>query len=269
MLTKKEVKKLICHRFWMYIAVTENNDFVMLFIGTGSTDGFLAIQFETDGSISFRNRLAFAPPEYSHWDFDEEKQELLIFNTSNQIKMRGKLPVKWLSGSSQIQLFDGADGILVNNSRFDALQVNERVLGGKNMYFIPRQAFNMEVFHDISRKDFNLKVLDHQGPILNFFDQVYEYIALHPQLENIVVAKDGRPVIKLPEENQLIFAKTNESPSFTYFAGSRARVIELLIVILSENNKRLLDPNDSRTEDELLTDVLNTEYHGRFTLTQV
>lgn len=269
MLTKKEVEKLICHRFWMFISVTENNNFVLLFIGNGPTDAYLAIRFETNGEITFPTNLAFNPPEYAHWDFDEETQEILIIDIDNQVRIRGKLPTKWLSNSLQIKLFDGADGILVHNPRFDALQVTERTLGGKNMYFVPRQAFNMDVFHDISREDFNLKVLDYQESILNFFDQAYEYIAQHPQLKNVVLAKDGQPVIKLPEEDQLIFAKDAESPSFNYFAGSRARVMELLIIILSENNKRLLNPDDSRTEDELLADVLKNQYHGRVTLTQV
>ena len=269
LLTKKDVEKLICNRFWLFISVTENKDFVLLFIGRGATDAYLAIRFELNGEITFPTHLAFNPPEYSRWDFDEEKQEILIFDTDNQLRIRGKLPTKWLSNSVQIQLFDGVDGILVHSPRFDASQVTERTLGGKNMYFVPRQAFNMEIFHDISREDFNLKVLDCQESILNFFDQAYEYIAQHPQLENVVLAKEGQPVIKLPEEDQLIFAKDAESPSFNYFAGSRARVIELLIIILSENNKRLLNPDDSRTEDELLTDVLNTQYSGQFTLTQV
>ncbi|MDB8860230.1 hypothetical protein R0H03_00430 [Pediococcus acidilactici] len=269
MLTKRELKKIICNRFWMYNIVTDNNDFVLVFIGRGPTDGFLAIQFEPDGRITFPNNLAFVPQEYAHWDFDEEKQEILLIGTNGQISARGKLPVNWLNDSLKIQLFDGKDGIFISDTRIDAQQTTNRVLGGKNMYFTPRQSFNMALFHDISRENFNLKVLDYQGSILNFFDKVYEYLAQHPQLEKVVIAKDGQPVVKLPKENQLVFLEDDQRPSFTYFAGNRARIMELLILILSENNKRLLNLDDHRTEDELLLDTLNKQYQDRYTLSHI
>lgn len=269
MLTKKEVEKLICHRFWIHKAVTEENNFILIFMGDASASGFLVIQFETNGEITFPTHLGFQPGEYARWDFDEEKQEILFFDKNNNISNRGSLPTKWINDDHIIQLLNGNNGILVDDSNTNTQQVTTRVLGGKHMYFTSRQAFNMDLFHDISRADFNLKLLDYQDSLIGFFDQAYEYIAQHPSLEKIVIAKDGPAVIKLPEENQLLFAEDAQHPSFNYFAGSRARVMELLIIILSENNKRLLNPDDYRTEGELLSDVLNNQYYGQFSLTQV
>ncbi len=128
MLTKKDVEKLICNRFG-YLSLLLKTKILSCSSLGGATDAYLAIRFELNGEITFPTHLAFNPPEYSRWDFDEEKQEILIFDTDNQLRIRGKLPTKWLSNSVQIQLFDGVDGILVHSPRFDASQVTERTLG--------------------------------------------------------------------------------------------------------------------------------------------
>lgn len=116
MLTKKEVEKLICHRFWIHKAVTEENNFILIFMGDASASGFLVIQFETNGEITFPTHLGFQPGEYARWDFDEEKQEILFFDKNNNISNRGSLPTKWINDDHIIQLLNGNNGILVDDS---------------------------------------------------------------------------------------------------------------------------------------------------------
>lgn len=99
---------------------------------------------------------------------------------------------------------------------------------------------------------------------MDFFKQVYEYVIQHPQLDRLVVSRTGDTAINSSRNDFLLFKSAAGTLAFDWFSGKRALLIEFLIVVLTENNQRQLNPNDHRSEDEMLKQVLVEKFAGRY-----
>lgn len=118
----------------------------------------------------------------------------------------------------------------------------------------------------MARAGFATKLVDSTNSIITFLSAVYDYVAMHPQLEKIIISQISLASLKEAPYGKLFFANDNGNPSFNYLAGNREIVMELLTIVLSENNKRRLNPEDFRSEDDLLQEILTNRFSNRFVL---
>jgi hypothetical protein len=94
--------------------------------------------------------------------------------------------------------------------------------------------------------------------------EIYDYLAYHPQIEQVVFSQTNQPVVQLPEKQHLLFTLESGQPSLDYFSGTRAAIMELLSLIISENNLRLYNDADQRDETTMLQDVIANCFTGRY-----
>lgn len=93
-----------------------------------------------------------------------------------------------------------------------------------------------------------------------------EYLMDQPHLTNIIISRNATSEldINLPKElNHVLLASSEITTAFDYCAGSRAVIMELLTTVITENNKRQLSPDDNRTVNELLGEVLHNKFINR------
>ncbi|MGX9799947.1 hypothetical protein ACWYVZ_07870 [Pediococcus acidilactici] len=127
-----------------------------------------------------------------------------------------------------------------------------------------RTHYDIEKQRVLSRMGYNTYWLDDSDTLIAFFNQVYESLINHPELEEVVIFQNGKLEIdSSPRDNQLLFANYGEDFSFDYCAGSRGIVLELLIKILSTNNLRQLDPEDQRSEIEMAEQIVTEQFSER------
>lgn len=271
MLTKDEVKDLICDRFWTFRVISPKKHFSTLFIGTEPDSGMLALCFRRDGRITFPTNVGFKPGEYRHWDFDEEAQEITFIDYNNQISRRAQVPAQWFGGSLKMQLITDSDNIEVFSyePHVDKSAIKNRVIGGSHMFFTPGSGYNFELFQDLAFLNFDIKLINAEDSIVAFLNEVYQYMIVHPQLKEVVISQIGKPLIQLSKKTKLLFIKNDEQPSCQYFTGERDLIIEFLTVVLSENNKRLLNPDDYRNEEEMIRDIILNQFTERYEVTEV
>ncbi|MDB8859149.1 hypothetical protein [Pediococcus acidilactici] len=269
MLNKEEVKDLICDRFWKYREITPKKTFTTLFIGTKAGSGMLALCFRRNGRITFPTNVAFEPDEYRYWDFDEDTQEIVFLNNQNQISRRAKLPVRWFGGGFKMQLISDKNEVFSHEPHVDKYAIKKRIIGGTHMFFCPRSVYEFELFQDLAFLNFDIKLINAKNSIIDFFNEVYQYLIVHPQLEEVVISQVGQPIVELSEEEKILFANKDNQPSYKYFSGERALVLELLTVVLSENNKRLLNRDDYRNEEEMLQDIILNKFANRYEIAEV
>lgn len=266
MLNKEQLKDLICDRFWTFRGFDDKKHFSTLFIGTEPGSGMLALWFHRDGSITFPTNVAFEPGEYRHWDFDEDAQEIIFFDYNQQPSKRAHCPVQWFGDSLKIELISDSDNteVFSHEPHVDQFALKNRVIGGIHMFFAPRSVYNFELFQDLAFLNFNIKLIDTEDSIIDFLHEVYQYAIAHPQLEELVISQEGQPHVQLSREHKLLFTSNDGQPSYNYFSGERPLVIELLTVILAENRKRLLNPDDSRNEKEMIQDIISNRFTDRY-----
>lgn len=264
MLNKQELTDIICDRCWIFRIVIFKHQFVPLKLGT-STSGMLAIVFHRDGTIGFPTNLAFKPSEYRGWDFDEANQEIIFLDTNHQESKRGTVPKQWAGKSLKIDSI-GEDTLFTSEPYVEKRAIKDRILGGTNLCFIPDKNYEFEAFQSMARAGFATKLVDSTNSIINFLSVVYDYVAMHPQLEKIIISQISLASLKEAPYGKLIFTNDNGNPSFDYLAGNRGIVMELLTTVLSENNKRRLNPEDFRSEDDLLQEILTNRFSNRYAL---
>lgn len=111
---------------------------------------------------------------------------------------------------------------------------------------------------------YNTYWLDDADTLIAFFNQAYENLINHPELEEVVISRSGElEVESSPQDDQLLLANYGEGFSFDYCVGSREIVLELLIKILFANNLRQLDPDDQRSEIEMAEQIVNEQFSER------
>ncbi|WP_426422791.1 hypothetical protein [Pediococcus acidilactici] len=265
MLSKQEVTDMICDRFWIYRIIIVQHQFITLAIGKYSIDGMLAIIFRRDGTIDFPTNIKFTPGEYYRWDFDETKQEIVFYDANHQESKRGTIPEQWAEKSLKIELI-GENNLFTYEPYVEERTIKDYVLGGKNLCFIPDQAYTFESFQDLARSGFATKLVDSTDSIITFLSDVYDYVVAHSKLEKIIISEIRPSSPKVPHQGKLFFANDGGKPSFKYLAGNRGVIMELLTTILSENNKRLLNSEDYRNEDDLLQEILINRFIDRYDL---
>lgn len=271
MLNKKEVYKLIGNRIWIYQTTAQDDPFPILMSLGGSVPAFFCIVFHANGQISIPTDVGFFPPEYRYWDFDEETQEILFKSKPDEISLRAQLPSKLSYGVTAIKInhlpeHGDTNFMLINEPHEDHSEITERLLGGKKVLCVPFNAFDNGLFYKLRWSGFNIHRVPNNPELIEFLAGVYDYLAIHPKLEQVVVAYKNTEVIKVAQSNKLQFLNVHDKPSFTYFSGSRPLLMELLITVLIENNIRLIDDNDHHSEDELLQRILTDKFSNRYEL---
>lgn len=88
----------------------------------------------------------------------------------------------------------------------------------------------------------------------------------YPHLDSNVISHNivSLMVIDFPKKLNRILLASIEVPSlFDYCAGKRKLLTALLTTVITENNKRQLSPDDNRTVNELLGEVLHNKFINR------
>lgn len=277
-MNKQQVSNLICNRIWIYQSVTKSdpNPVLLNLVSKDkeSIESFLSIIFHPNGRISIPTKVGFFPREYSNWDFNEQTQEIIFINSDNQSEIRAKLPQKLSYGVDAIKLKAVSDSpdkeiLFVNDAHFDCFEISTRFLGGKKVFFTPREAFDYSLRYSLRWSGFNIKLIDHNNSLTKFFSDVYDYLALRPHLEQIVVSQKSKNILELPKEHELLFLDNQGIPSLTYFSGKRSVIMEFLITVISENNLRLFDDSNQRNEKMMLQDILTTYFKERYELRKI
>ena len=265
MLTKKEIINLICDHIWSLRVPTDQHHFTYLVLGRSGINGKLTIIFRRDGSIDFPTNIAFKPDEFHKWDFDEVKQEIIFFDGNYQESKRATAPVQWAGKSLKIDLI-GESNVFTYEPHAEKKIVEEQTIGGVNLFFIPRNTYSFEKFQNLARTGFTIKRINPTDSVLSFLSAAYDYIVMHPKLKKIVISQIDQIFTPTISHGKLLFANVAEEPSFTYLTGTRGIIMELLTTILSENNKRLLNPEDYRSEEDLLQEILISRFNNRYDL---
>lgn len=131
-------------------------------------------------------------------------------------------------------------------------------------FFVSRAQSDIEKQRVLSRMGYNTYWLDDADTLIAFFNQAYENLINHPELEEVVISRSGElEVESSPQDDQLLLANYGEGFSFDYCVGSREIVLELLIKILFTNNLRQLDPDDQRSEIEMAEQIVNEQFSDR------
>lgn len=277
MLSKEQFINAICNRFWFYESISVDTPYkdrpheLSLLYGPQHGYGLLGMNFMADGEITFPVKLGFIPPDFYRWDFDEEHQEIIIYHHDEDSTKRGKLVKNSFYATNVIKLnpVDNNQGLLINFPFYDAPEVTSRTIGGSNIVFIPNNFFNSTVTTNFTRRGYNVSPVTHNDSLFAFISEIYRYLIEHPKLEDVVIARTEieKMSIKFPQNlNHFLVTNVNNQPSLDYCAGNRAIILELLIVLITANNNRLLDSDDQRSEAELVTSVLTKHFADRYEL---
>lgn len=265
MLTKKEITNLICDHIWTLRIPTDRQQFFHLVLGNYGINGALTVIFRRDGTIDFPTNIAFKPAEFRGWDFDELKQESIFFDDNYQESKRATAPIQWAGKSLKVDLI-GESNVFTYEPHVEKKIVEEQTIGGVNLFFIPRNAYSFKKFQSLAHTGFTIKRINPTDSVLSFLSVAYDYIIIHPKLKKIVISQIDQVFTPTISHGKLLLANADEEPSFTYITGTREIIIELLTTILSENNKRLLNSEDYRSEEDLLQEILITRFNNRYAL---
>ncbi|WP_426422733.1 hypothetical protein [Pediococcus acidilactici] len=264
---KHTLKNLICDKLWYWkvwdtVNVNYHERPAEFFLGAGEEQGFssAALEFKRDGKVDFPTKIGFIPPEFIYWEFDEKKQQIVFLDEDWTPKVFASLPKVRLYGAREIDFTDGKR-LLVN---FFDYGVETNVPVTQRGFFVSRAQSDIEKQRVLSRMGYNTYWLDDADTLIAFFNQVYESLINHPELEEVVISQSGKlDIDSSPRDDQLLLANYGENFSFDYCAGSRGIVLELLIKILSANNLRQLDPDDQRSEIEMAEQIVNEQFSER------
>lgn len=276
MLNKQQVFKLICNRMWIYQSILNNDPNPMLLILNGneedSSKSFFSIYFHKNGRVSAATKVGFFPNEFATWDFDKATQEIIFINRVNQSEIRASLPQRLpYGGLDSIKLKNESANQnkhiqFVNDPQFDCQEISSRTLGGEKVFITPRATFDIFLRYKMRWIGFNIKLVDYTSPSVEFFSEIYEYLAARPHIKHIVISQKNKVIIKFSKSQKLLLLSNQNKPSFEYLSGDRSTIMELLLIILSENNLRLFDDNDHRDETTMLQDILTNHFQERYEL---
>lgn len=276
MINRQEVFNLIRDRIWIYQSVMNSDPNPILLTLTGSdeetTKSFFSLYFHEDGRVSAATKVGFFPNEFANWDFDEATQEIIFINRDDQSELRASLPQELsYGGLDAIKLKNeqaDADRTIqfVNNPEFDRFEITKSSLSGKKVFIAPRANYEPYFRFSMRWNGFNIKLTTHSAPSVEFFSDAYDHLVAHPHVEEIILSQKNKDIIEFPRDQKLLFLNNQGTPSFEYLSGNRSAIMELLIVILSENNLRLFDDGDKRDETTMLQDILTSHFQGRYEL---
>ncbi|MEE6669116.1 hypothetical protein [Pediococcus acidilactici] len=159
--------------------------------------------------------------------------------------------------------------MFINDPHLDHFAITKRAIETYRTFFIPRTAFDYSLFGLLRWNGFNVKIIDHAKKTLDFFNGVYEYLVLHPQIEDVVISRKNIPKTAFSTEHTLAFQSKQNQVSFDYLSGKRAAILEFLVMVLSENNLRQFGAGDQHDDKTMLYDVINTYFSGRYDLIEL
>lgn len=273
MLNKRQVYQLLHGRKWFLKRAAPDiaiPNFMSFITSLDDPRMFFYIEFKANGQLKFPAGIKYVPKEYGSWEFNEETQELVFISRDGQSKLRADLPKKLPYRIMAFKIHNDYINPLfffVNYPHIDQSQVTDQYLGGTKAFFLPRSAYNKDFYQTLRWTGFNTNLVDHENDRVAMLTEIYDYLAYHPQIKQIVFSQTNQPVVQLPEKQQLLFTLEDGQPSLNYFSGTRAAVMELLALIISENNLRLYRDADQRGEAELLQDVIANCFTGRYEVT--
>lgn len=278
-LDKNEVKDLICNRLWFFQFVLKEKLYeihagiLTLNIDPDDEFSYLTLKFGENGKIKFPTKLGFIPSDYYKWDFDVDTQEVVILSKDEQAEKRLQLPQKEFYYNVDTMVFNKDDKgnsknveFLLNFPHYDAFEIRNPTIAGQTMIFIPRDHFKQGVTQHFARRGYPVYPVDHQNDLTEFLQEIMEYLMDQPHLTNIIISRNATSEldINLPKElNHVLLSSSEITTAFDYCAGSRAVIMELLTTVITENNKRQLSPDDNRTVNELLGEVLHNKFINR------
>ena len=268
MLKIDEFKKLICDKIWFWQLADRDVpwDRGVLYLG-GNADkgiGFTSFIFKKDGTISVPTKVGFIPPEGHYWDFDEETQQLLFYDQDKNQVNSATLVDYGMYGANEIA-FNDDRSVLINFPDYDLR--GDRPVPQK-LFFVPKLNFKISLQRTLVRKGYDTYPVGENATLIPFLDAVYESLVKHPEAQNVVISQKGEIVDEFFAEVRdfLLVGNENGTPTLSDCAGSRDLMLELLIAILSENNKRQLNPEDHRTEEEMIEQVITVRFADRYEL---
>ncbi|KAF0500718.1 hypothetical protein GBP19_00190 [Pediococcus acidilactici] len=268
MLKIGEFRKLICDKIWFWQLADRDVpwDRGVLYLGGNADDkvGFTSFIFKKDGSIIVPTKVGFIPPEGHYWDFDEETQQLLFYDQDRNQVNSATLVDHGMYGANEIVL-SGGGSVLINFPNFD---LGEERPFSHDFFFVPRSNFKISLQRTLARKGYDTYQVGEDATLIPYLNAIYECLIKHPEAQNIIISQNGEIIDDFFGEAGacLLIANNNGVPRLNYLAGSRDLMLELLIAILSENNKRQLNPEDHRTEEEMIEQVITVRFADRYEL---
>ncbi len=280
MLDKAQVYQLVRNRIWIlqYRKSKFNQPVLLTLIGNKelSDEIFFCIIFHENGRLEVPTTVGFVPAEYGSWDFDEKTQEILFISKDGQFQTVASLPESLPYGDKLVAMQiktplpnDARIRMFVNDPHLDHFAITKRSVESHQTYFIPRENFEYSLFGKLRWLGFNVKIIDHGEKLLNFFNEIYEYLIRHPQIENIVISSNNTPETIFTAERTLAFRKEHNQAAFDYLSGKRAAILEFLIMVLSENNLRLFNDNVQHDDVTMLQNLLTTKFEDRYKLIDI
>lgn len=282
MLNQETIKALLCHRYWFFRfteadAPYESRPGVM-FLGGNIDDqcSYFIIEFRENGRIKFPTNLGYHPTDYHSWIFDEEKQEIIIISEDGRLEKHLQPPKKGYYGGNVITInpedAGNSDNIefFINLDHYNAWNVTQRTLGSESVVFVAESQFNRTLTQHFARRAYSVHLVENYTNLMGFLKEVCEYIMEHPHVKNVIIAPngDGNIPIEFPKEiDHVLFAnntKKSTSFSFDYCAGKRSIMVELLLTIIGEDSKRLLNPDDHRSEEDALRNTITNIFASRY-----
>lgn len=270
MLNKRQVYQLLRDRVWV-IQYFKKGMLKPDYICPEPKPAFLCITFEKNGYIKIPTDVGFIPVEYRKWEFDETNQEILLINQNGLPQIRTSLPKCLPYGANILKRLNPSNSdvieIFVNYPHIDQSQIKSQYLGGTKAFFLPRSIYSKDFYYVLRWTGFNTNLVDHEDDLVGTFTEIYDYLAYHPKIKQVVFSQTNQPVVQLPKKQQLLFSLEGNQPSLVYFSGARAAIMELLALVITENNLRLYNDADQRSETEMLQDVITNCFAGRYEVT--
>lgn len=278
MLNKDDVKKIICNRLWIFNFVSKDHPYATyptrLALNSNPDDkyNYLTIKFDENGKIKFPTKLGFIPPDYYKWDFDEDQQEIVIISKDGQSEKRTQLPQKDFFYNADTLVFkqddpsDQSTSFLLNFPHYDAFRICQQDMNERAMVFVPQAFFNIDITQYCTRRGFTIYSVDHQDELTDFLQEILEYLMDHPHLNTVIISRNPSPEMEFNFPSGLdhvLLSNPDEASPFNYCAGERSVMVELLIMLVTENNKLQLNPEDNRSVDILFAQLLETKFAGR------
>jgi hypothetical protein len=265
----EELIRVIKHQEWVVEIINVQGSGISI---TMAHHGILVITFNEDGTLSFPSNIPFLPPEYHHWSFDEDAQQIKIFDSQNEVT--AVLGMPQLIGTNRLVMH-----MLNQRRRLIAYPELKRNIRKANTPNFPLSAGDMvlafrysvnSVLHKVIENN-NLRVHRVKNNPNGFagLEEIFNYLIEHPHLKQVAIVDDEdwdsnpfdlseRDVIRLNENKFML-------------VGNRALMIEVIGKVLIEYNheaynQRLTDDTEYTTT---ITEVVKKYFSGRAKISSV
>ncbi|KRN93781.1 hypothetical protein [Pediococcus stilesii] len=261
----EDVFQIIGHKTWIFEVINEENNPVVIFLGQQlDQNGYLIIRFEEDGTISFPTRLGFLPPEYRGWRFDEVNQKIIFLNDHGQDGLRASLPIPTIHQNLVINII-GRRAHFLFTPEVDQLEVNRALMGGINIYMIPRQHISQALFTEMDRHNFNVIALGDQSSWLEQLREAYWYLVSHDQVQRVIITQKQMDTTNFELAKKLSFKRDSKGGfRVDYVAGQRGTVLEFLNVLLIRIQKQRVSGTEILNARQILANIIREKFTDRF-----